>query len=182
MKLKVVVHNRKQKNKIDAIYYSSCITKFGKFLITSTDQGIYNILLFKKIEAALRELQTAFPQTIFIKKETLSHKSVKKYLSDQKTNPAITAILRGTEFQIRVWRALLTIAKGKTITYAKIAKQIDRPKAVRAVGTAIGNNPICYLIPCHRVLSSDGSIGGYRWGTTVKKMMLAQEGVKTISK
>ena len=81
----------------------------------------------------------------------------------------------GTEFQQAVWNALQQIPVGVTTTYAKIADAINRPKAVRAVGTAIGANPIAFLIPCHRVIRTDGGLGGYRWGLEIKKMMLEWE-------
>lgn len=85
--------------------------------------------------------------------------------------------LVGTNFQLDVWNALTTIPSGQTRTYKDIAKQIGRPKSVRAVANAIGHNPIAVLVPCHRVIRADGNIGGYRWGTDIKKKLLAREGV-----
>jgi O-6-methylguanine DNA methyltransferase len=82
----------------------------------------------------------------------------------------------GTPFQQRVWRSLITIPSGKTVSYKDIANDIGAPKAVRAVGSAIGKNPISILIPCHRVLRSDGGIGGYLWGTEMKQRLLDDEG------
>ena len=84
-------------------------------------------------------------------------------------------ILEGTPFQKKVWQALLKIPRGETSTYTAIAKAIGSPKAVRAVGTACGKNNIAYLIPCHRVLTSSGQLGGYRWGAARKKAILAWE-------
>jgi len=84
-------------------------------------------------------------------------------------------LVRGTEFQVQVWRALLSIPRGETRSYAEIASQIERPRAVRAVGTAVGANPIAWIIPCHRVLRSDGGLGGYRWGVDIKKACLQRE-------
>lgn len=86
--------------------------------------------------------------------------------------------LDGTEFQLRVWEALSEIPVNTTTTYADIAEKIGKPKAVRAVGSAVGANPIAYMIPCHRVIRTDGELGGYRWGLEIKKKMLAFE--KTI--
>lgn len=85
--------------------------------------------------------------------------------------------LAGTKFQLEVWNALTTIPSGQTRTYKDIAKQIGRPKSVRAVANAIGVNPIAVLVPCHRVIRADGSIGGYRWGTDIKKKLLTREGI-----
>jgi AraC family transcriptional regulator of adaptative response/methylated-DNA-[protein]-cysteine methyltransferase len=85
--------------------------------------------------------------------------------------------LHGTDFQVAIWRALLGIPMGTTVSYRDLAAAIGRPTAVRAVGSAVGDNPVSYLIPCHRVLRSDGGIGGYAWGIARKSAMLAREGV-----
>lgn len=85
--------------------------------------------------------------------------------------------LAGTAFQQRVWAELLTIPKGETRTYGEIAKAIGRPQAFRAVGSAIGKNPVAILIPCHRVLAADRQIGGFYWGPEIKRQLLAAEGV-----
>ncbi len=81
----------------------------------------------------------------------------------------------GAPFQIKVWEALLRIPTGQVSTYGEIARSIGSPRAVRAVGTAVGRNPVSWLIPCHRVLRSTGGLGGYHWGTPVKRAMLAWE-------
>lgn len=83
--------------------------------------------------------------------------------------------LRGTAFQLAVWSALLEIPKGKTLSYAQLAAALGKPKAVRAVGTACGANPIPFLVPCHRVLRSDGSLGGFAFGLTMKQQLLERE-------
>ena len=83
--------------------------------------------------------------------------------------------VRGTPFQVQVWRALLQIPAGCLTTYSDVAKKIGRPKASRAVATAIGNNPISWIIPCHRVIAKGGNLGGYRWGLPRKKVMLGWE-------
>lgn len=86
--------------------------------------------------------------------------------------------LRGTQFQVEVWRALQHIPAGTTVTYADIARTVGRPKAVRAVGSAVGRNDISYVVPCHRVLRTDGQPGGYRWGIDYKKAILEFEAGK----
>lgn len=88
--------------------------------------------------------------------------------------------LKGTEFQKLVWQALLKIPKGKTITYKDLAKLIGKPKAVRAVANAVGTNQMAPIIPCHRVIRTDGSLGGYsgKGGVKAKRMLLAKEGIK----
>ena len=84
--------------------------------------------------------------------------------------------LKGTEFQLKVWQALLAIPSADLTSYGQLAQTSGSPKASRAVGTAIGNNPIAFLIPCHRVIQATGSFGGYRWGTTRKSAIIAWEG------
>lgn len=87
----------------------------------------------------------------------------------------IHVIVKGTEMQLSVWNALLKIPAGELATYGDVAAMIDRPKAVRAVGTAIGRNPVSYIIPCHRVIRKSGGLGGYRWGLDAKKRLIARE-------
>lgn len=92
-----------------------------------------------------------------------------------KPSDAPALLIRGTPFQLTVWRALMDVPAGKTTSYGKLAASLGRPQASRAVGTAVGANRIAWLIPCHRVLRGDGSIGGYRWGIERKQAMLAWE-------
>ena len=86
--------------------------------------------------------------------------------------------LIGAPFQLKVWEALLTIPSGHVTTYSEIAQSIGKPKAVRAVGTAVGRNPVSWLIPCHRALRKSGALGGYHWGLPVKRAMLAWESAR----
>ncbi len=89
--------------------------------------------------------------------------------------PPLHLLVQGTNFQVKVWEALLSIPEGALTTYKHIAETIGNPKAVRAVGTAVGDNPIAYLIPCHRVIRSEGKLGEYRWGSNRKKLMVGWE-------
>lgn len=95
--------------------------------------------------------------------------------SNGKRTEGLRCLVKGTQFQTQVWRALLSIPPGQVTTYGKIAAAIGRPTASRAVGTAVGQNTIGYLIPCHRVIRGTGVIGDYRWGSTRKRMLLGQE-------
>lgn len=88
----------------------------------------------------------------------------------------ITVRLTGTEFQMLVWRALTEVPPGEVISYAKLAEIIGRPRALRAVGTAVGQNPVSWAVPCHRITRIDGSIGGYHWGAAIKRALLMREG------
>ena len=87
--------------------------------------------------------------------------------------------LRGTEFQLAVWEALLRIPENANVSYAQVARAIGRPGASRAVGNAIGSNPVAWIIPCHRVIRQLGTIGGYRWGARTKRAMLGYESART---
>jgi len=91
---------------------------------------------------------------------------------------SIQVLLKGTRFQVKVWEALLRIPEGTAVSYGELAKVVGRPGASRAVGNAVGKNPIAYLIPCHRVLRSSGQISGYRWGETRKRAILAREAAR----
>jgi AraC family transcriptional regulator of adaptative response/methylated-DNA-[protein]-cysteine methyltransferase len=97
------------------------------------------------------------------------------------TLPPLHVHLQGTPFQLQVWQALLRIAPGDLGSYGQLAQQIGRPSASRAVGQAVGANPVGYLIPCHRVIQQSGAIGGYRWGPDRKRIMLAWEGAQVLS-
>lgn len=100
------------------------------------------------------------------------------FRSGARSKLRISLYLKGSPFQLEVWEALKAIPEGETRTYGEIAEAIGRPRASRAVGTAIGANPVSYLVPCHRVIRSDGGLGGYRWGTKIKHMLLRAEGVE----
>jgi AraC family transcriptional regulator of adaptative response/methylated-DNA-[protein]-cysteine methyltransferase len=90
------------------------------------------------------------------------------------------AWVRGTNFQVRVWRALLELEPGETTTYGEVASRLARPGAARAVGRAVGDNPLGVLIPCHRVLRGDGGLGGYRWGVERKLAVLTWESLRRL--
>jgi len=103
------------------------------------------------------------------------------FQSEQSRLPTVKLHLKGTDFQLKVWEALLKIPMGKLSTYGNLAAQIGNPRASRAVGAAIGSNPVAFLIPCHRVIQSSGEYGGYRWGSLRKTLLIGWEGAKTNS-
>jgi len=147
-------------------------TPFGECCIAFSNDGICALTFSETRVSALDDMERRFPEVDFIQNDYKAAQLVRQIFETGK-NPALNPI--GTEFQLSIWNALQKIPKGQTTTYAEIAKAIGRPKAVRAVGTAIGANPIAYLIPCHRVIRSDGSLGGFRWGLDCKKKMLEWE-------
>jgi AraC family transcriptional regulator of adaptative response/methylated-DNA-[protein]-cysteine methyltransferase len=96
--------------------------------------------------------------------------------------PSVHVLVHGTNFQLKVWEALLRIPTGKVVSYGDVARVVGTPKASRAVGSAVGANPVSFLIPCHRVLRSVGTVSGYRWGADRKQAILAWEGARAYSK
>ena len=118
--------------------------------------------------------KAAFPNSLsLLDKFQMSCLRKKEIALDQHIN----CLLRGTDLQHRVWKALLEIPEGTTVTYQDLALRVKNPKAVRAVANAVGANPISPLIPCHRVIRKGGELGGYYWGVGAKKKLLAAEGV-----
>ncbi|MBI3237634.1 MAG: methylated-DNA--[protein]-cysteine S-methyltransferase [Flavobacteriia bacterium] len=162
------------------ITYRFAETIFGNALIAATPKGLCNLMFITNEEDAFAELTNRFPKARFINGEHEFHQQALQMLNgleiDQK-NP-IRLHLKGTAFQLKVWQALLQIPSGELSSYGKLASAIEQPTASRAVGTAIGDNPIAYLIPCHRVLQTSGKLGGYRWGTPRKSLMIGWEAVK----
>jgi AraC family transcriptional regulator, regulatory protein of adaptative response / methylated-DNA-[protein]-cysteine methyltransferase len=158
------------------IHYSHADTPFGDVLIASTSRGICHLSFTEEGDKAITPLQQAFPHATFIQKtDFLQQDALTIFTNDWQNLPQIKLHLKGTPFQLKVWRSLLQIPQGQISTYGKIAAQIAQPAASRAVGTAIGDNPVAYLIPCHRVLRSTGMIGEYHWGSDRKAAILGWE-------
>ncbi len=162
------------------INYSFTDSKFGNILIASTSKGICYMGFSDHKEQAFKDLSYRFPKaTYLLKKDDLQTNALQIYAQDWSNIGQIKLHLKGTDFQLKVWEALLKIPMGHRSTYGQIASAIQKPNASRAVGTAIGSNPIAYLIPCHRVIQSSGAIGGYMWGTARKTALLGWESATT---
>lgn len=161
------------------IFYGFHPTPFGECLIAVTRRGICGLTFQPETErdAALTDLQTEWQATTLLENLILTRTFVEQLFAPVRTtaDKPVHLLLKGTNFQIKVWEGLLKIPAGQVASYEDIATKIGNPKAVRAVGTACGSNHIGYLIPCHRVLQKAGGIGGYRWGVTRKKAILAWE-------
>lgn len=164
------------------IEYSIFESRFGTVLVASTNRGVCNILFCDNTKDGFADLKRRWPNAKILQKIKPGHRAIQKYFTNLKSTSKIKFHVHGTNFQIKVWEALLSIPIGTNTTYSSIAAQIGKPKAVRAVGSAIGDNPVCYIIPCHRVLRSNGDIGGYYWGIDRKQTMLAYEAIKNKSK
>ena len=156
------------------IYYQFKASPFGEALIMNTKMGLCGLAFCDQFgkDTALTDMKLRWPEASFIKDEIYSDKDFKSIF--RQTKP-IELCLIGSKLQIEVWKTLLKIPPGKVISYMTLAKHIRKPKAVRAIATAIGKNPLCWLIPCHRVLRTSGELGGYHWGLEIKRNMLAYE-------
>ena len=171
--------NRKHKKKLSKtnkfeICYGFTHSPFGNVLIMSTALGICGLAFSDEVgnERALQDMTQRWPQAKFIHDENQAKNlSTKVFDFSGKINLHII----GSPFQIKVWRELLQIQAGHVVTYSDVAAEIDQLSSVRAVGTAIGRNPISFLIPCHRVIKKSGKIGGYHWGLAIKEHLLAFE-------
>jgi AraC family transcriptional regulator of adaptative response/methylated-DNA-[protein]-cysteine methyltransferase len=131
---------------------------------------------------ALEDLELKFPNAAFQRKlDLLQQNALFIFQYDWSKLDQVKLHLKGTDFQLKVWESLLKIPMGKLSTYGAIASQIGNPSASRAVGTAIGSNPVAFLIPCHRVIQSSGTFGGYMWGPTRKAAIIGWEGAKSQS-
>lgn len=162
------------------ISYNYYDTLFGSIIIASTAKGICHIAYEEDKESAFKALQRRFPNAKFIQQRDMMHENALKALNPQDGDIGQVKLhLKGTEFQLKVWEALLKIPMGNLSTYGSIASQIGNPKASRAVGTAVGSNPIAYLIPCHRVIQNSGIFGGYRWDPMRKTAMIGWESLHT---
>lgn len=167
-------------NKKIVIYYSYSDSFFGKILVASTNKGVCYLGFEVEKNRAFQCLKDRFTNAFFVEKKDDFQQSALDAIEDNQTKDIFVKLhLKATDFQIQVWKSLLKIPKGSVFSYGKIAQDIGNPKAVRAVGTAIGNNPISIIIPCHRVVQSSGKIGGYFWGTLLKSKILAYEGVES---
>jgi AraC family transcriptional regulator of adaptative response/methylated-DNA-[protein]-cysteine methyltransferase len=162
------------------IYYSVAETVFGNILIASTNKGICHISFLNEINGPPEsDVRFRFPAATLEQKTDLhQQQALKMFRDDWSDLDRVKLHLKGTPFQIKVWNALLQIPSGALTSYQEIAKEVGDPNASRAVGTAIGNNPIAFLIPCHRVITSSGNLGGYHWGVDRKSAMIAMEAVR----
>lgn len=158
------------------IHYHFSLSPFGPLIVASTAKGICYLAFEDDAEKALIQLKQQFPHAHFRQQTDEMQQNALSVFQNNGNDPAgITLHLKGSSFQLKVWEALLKIPMGQLTTYGNIAKQTGNSKASRAVGTAIGSNPVAYLIPCHRVIQSSGIIGGYMWGSNRKTAIIGWE-------
>ncbi|MEH6652403.1 MAG: bifunctional DNA-binding transcriptional regulator/O6-methylguanine-DNA methyltransferase Ada [Motiliproteus sp.] len=166
----------------EMITYACRDTALGLVAMAATDKGVCFVEFGEDRPSLLAKLQQEFPKAE-LRASAAQHSdalddwidALDRHLSRGAPRPDLPLDLRGTAFQMQVWRFLLSVGEGKVLSYTELAQQIDKPKAVRAVASACGANRIGVLIPCHRVLRSDGGLGGYRWGLERKRVLLDAE-------
>ncbi len=164
------------------INFSFAETPFGNIIIASTSKGICHLAFVTDEIAGVENLKSFFPKASYNQKTDLIQQDALHFFrNDWNDLRKIKLHLKGTPFQLKVWQSLLQIPLGNVSTYGQIAHNIQNPTASRAVGTAIGNNPVAFIIPCHRVIKSSGIIGEYHWGSNRKTAILGWEAARLIS-
>lgn len=156
--------------------YQFADTLFGGVLVANTPKGICHLAFYQEKNDALLALHREFPNATFVAAtHPMQENALRIFRREWDNLEQVKLHLKGTAFQLKIWEALLKIPAGQLSTYGRIATTVGNPAASRAVGTAIGSNPVAFLIPCHRVIQASGHLGGYMWGTTRKKAIIGWE-------
>jgi len=167
------------------IAYVTVSTSLGRLLVAATERGVCRVSLGHSADALVAELLAEFPEARVVQdKSGKLHgwvSSILAYLDGREPDLDLPLDIRATAFQRRVWQELQRIPFGKTRSYSEVARRMGEPKATRAVAQACASNPVALAIPCHRVVSKDGSPGGYRWGVERKEWLLERERASTTS-
>jgi AraC family transcriptional regulator of adaptative response/methylated-DNA-[protein]-cysteine methyltransferase len=162
------------------INYSYAESPFGSLIVASTKKGICHMAFADDQNDALVALKTIFPNAQYHPLlDMIQQNALYIFTQDWSRINEIKLHLKGTDFQIKVWETLLKVPIGGLSTYGTIAASINNPKASRAVGSAVGDNPVAFLIPCHRVIKSTGEFGEYHWGSSRKTAIIGWEAAKT---
>lgn len=161
------------------IEYGFAYCPFGVAIVTLTDKGLCGLGFgeAREKDEMLADMRGRWPKAQYRRNDARAEELVAQIFDPENTN-ILPLYLMGTPFQVKVWEALLAIPSGMFSTYGAIALHLDAPKACRAVGAAVGRNPISWLIPCHRALGASGALTGYHWGVERKRAMLAVEAAK----
>jgi AraC family transcriptional regulator of adaptative response/methylated-DNA-[protein]-cysteine methyltransferase len=150
---------------------------FGPLFLAASAQGLTHALFGDAAAARARVLKT-HPEASFVEKCDAHHQAALTHFENPMRPKRLSLALAGTPFQMQVWQALLDVPLASTTNYGALAKAIGKPKAARAVGSAVGKNPITFIVPCHRILAADGTLGGYYWGLNKKQQILDFEAAK----
>lgn len=166
------------------VHYGFHPSPFGECLAAVTARGLCHLSFVHPASRreALDRLRHEWPRAALVPDQAVTRVAAARAFPAPGASPAPALALhvKGTNFQLKVWRALLEVPAGSVTTYGEIAQAIGAPGAARAVGTAVGSNPVSYLIPCHRVIRSTGELGGYAWGPDRKRVMLALETTRSL--
>jgi AraC family transcriptional regulator of adaptative response/methylated-DNA-[protein]-cysteine methyltransferase len=175
------------------LQYGYAQSPFGEALVVMTDRGLAGLgWVDEKMapgraadsgkpaggrEGALADMTRRWPNARFIENQSLAERTVQRIFEPEQWqhNQPLNIVMLGSDFEVRVWQTLLKIPMGRATTYGDVARHIGKPTAARAVGTAVGRNPISFVVPCHRVLGSTGALTGYHWGLTRKQAILGWE-------
>lgn len=162
------------------VQYGVHVTPFGNALIAMTARGICGLQFLDDEGAGVERLQSDWPAAELRRDPAATAPVAARLFGPLASRPggALALLVKGTNFQVKVWRALLELPFGSLATYGDIAGRIGIPPAARAVGAAVGANPVAWLIPCHRVIRESGALGGYRWGVERKAAMLGWEAAR----
>jgi AraC family transcriptional regulator, regulatory protein of adaptative response / methylated-DNA-[protein]-cysteine methyltransferase len=165
-----------------AMTYGFHASPFGEVLILATDRGVAGLAFVDEDKnqtraEALADMTERWPAASYVEAPTQTAAHVQRIFEPDawRAEQPVRLVLIGTDFEVRVWEALLKIPMGRAVSYADIARHLGKPSASRAVGSAVGRNPISFVVPCHRVLRGDGTLGGYHWGLTRKRALIGWE-------
>jgi AraC family transcriptional regulator of adaptative response/methylated-DNA-[protein]-cysteine methyltransferase len=156
-------------------------TPFGKALVAWTTRGL-NFLGFCDelgAEHALLELRHTWANAVFDERPSAAQAWLDRVFTGSREQP-LRLWLRGSPFQLKVWEALMAIPDGSSVTYGSLARLVGQPSAARAIGSAVGANPLAWIVPCHRVIRQLGETGGYRWGTVTKRALIGFESARRL--
>jgi AraC family transcriptional regulator of adaptative response/methylated-DNA-[protein]-cysteine methyltransferase len=163
-----------------SINYSYAESPFGPLILAATSKGLCYLAFEEDRDMAFRHLQQQFPNARFQQVlDMIQQNALYFFTQDWNTLGQVKLHLKGTPFQLKVWEALLQIPMGDLSSYGKVAAAANAERVYQAVGTAVGSNPVAFLIPCHRVIKSNGELGEYHWGSTRKMAMIGWEASRT---
>jgi AraC family transcriptional regulator, regulatory protein of adaptative response / methylated-DNA-[protein]-cysteine methyltransferase len=161
--------------------YGFHASPFGEALLIATERGLAGLAFVDEDKGqtradALADMMQRWPRAHYVEAPARTAPHARQVFgSDSSKDRPVRLVMIGTDFDVRVWEALLKIPMGRAVSYTDIARHIGAPSASRAVGSAVGRNPISFVVPCHRVLRGDGSLGGYHWGLTRKRALIGWE-------
>ena len=161
--------------------YGFHASPFGEALLIGTQRGLAGLAFVDEDKGqtrqdALADMMQRWPKARYVETPARTAAHARQIFgSDASKDQPVRLVMIGTDFDVRVWETLLKIPMGRAVSYTDIARHIGTPSASRAVGSAVGRNPISFVVPCHRVLRGDGSLGGYHWGLTRKRALIGWE-------